>query len=97
MLRFRCVPVPSEIGTPADTISKTSYYSISVAIYQLRTNFRQFFITASNKFQDFKSPFSLRKKEQAEAGRSPALLAFRYATGVLRILRGYLKWFLTAN
>jgi len=28
--------------------------------------------------------------EQAEAGRSPALLALRFATGVLRILRGYL-------
>lgn len=27
--------------------------------------------------------------EQAEAGRSPALLALRFATGVLRILRGY--------
>jgi hypothetical protein len=32
--------------------------------------------------------------EQAEAGQSPALLALRYATGVLRILRGYLKMFL---
>ena len=31
--------------------------------------------------------------EQAEAGRSPALLALRYAAGVLRILRGYLKRF----
>jgi hypothetical protein len=35
--------------------------------------------------------------EQAEAGRSPALLALRYAAGVLRILRGYLKMFLSVK
>ena len=32
--------------------------------------------------------------EQAEAGRSPALLALRYAAGVLGILQEYLKMFL---
>jgi hypothetical protein len=53
-------------------------------------------MTATNKFQDFKCPFSLRKKEQAEAGRSPALLALRFATGFFRILLGYFKRFLTA-
>jgi hypothetical protein len=37
--------------------------------------------------------FFMEEKEQAEAGRSPALLALRYAAGVLRILRGYLKRF----
>jgi hypothetical protein len=36
---------------------------------------------------------SLCEKEQAEVGRSPALLALRYAAGVLRILRGYLRRF----
>jgi hypothetical protein len=46
-------------------------------------------MTATGKFRDFKSPFSEWKKEQAEAGRSPALLALRYATEVFRILRGY--------
>lgn len=34
---------------------------------------------------------------QAEAGRSPALLALRYAAGDLRILRGYLSRVLAAN
>jgi hypothetical protein len=38
----------------------------------------------------------LKKKEQAEVGRSPTLLALRFAAGVLRILRGYFKRFLTA-
>ncbi len=38
-------------------------------------------MTASNKFQDFNRPFSEGKKEQAEAGRSPALLALRYRYG----------------
>jgi hypothetical protein len=67
--------------SPTRTIPITIYRFISVTVYQLRTNFRQFFMTAPNKFQDFKSPFSLRKKEQAEAGRSPALLAVRYRYG----------------
>ena len=43
------------------------------------------------------SPFFEEKKEQAEVGRSPTLLALRFAAGVLRILRGYFKRFLTAN
>ena len=34
------------------------------------------------------------KKEQAEVGQSPTLLALRFATGVLRILRGYFRAFL---
>ncbi len=85
-LRFRSAPVRSnrvrsEIVTPEGAITITIYRSISVAIYQLRTNFRQFFMTASNKFRDFKCPFSAGKKEQAEAGRSPALLALRYRYG----------------
>jgi hypothetical protein len=33
------------------------------------------------------------KHKQAEVGRSPTLLALRYAAGVLRILRGYLRRF----
>jgi hypothetical protein len=40
---------------------------------------------------------SRNRKEQAEAGRSPALLALRFAAGVLRILRGYFDWFFTAK
>ena len=40
------------------------------------------------------SPFFEEKKEQAEVGRSPTLLALRFATGVLRILRGYFRVFL---
>ena len=43
------------------------------------------------------SPFFEEKKEQAEAGRSPALLALRCAAGGLRILQGYLKLFLTVK
>jgi hypothetical protein len=35
-----------------------------------------------------------KHKEQAEVGQSPTLLALRYATGVLRILRGYFTGFL---
>jgi len=35
-----------------------------------------------------------KHKEQAEVGRSPTLLALRYAAGVLRILRGYLRRFM---
>ena len=54
-------------------------------------------MTTSNKFRDLRCPFSEGKKEQAEAGRSPALLALRYAAGVLRILRGYLRPFFTAD
>ena len=54
-------------------------------------------MTAKNKFRDFNCPFSEGKKEQAEAGRSPALLALRFATGVLRILQGYLALFLTVK
>jgi hypothetical protein len=40
-----------------------------------------------NLFQDV-------SKEQAEVGQSPTLLALRFATGVLRILRGYFRAFL---
>src|SRR5438552_3554343 len=32
---------------------------------------------------------SRKRSEQAEVGQSPTLLALRFATGVLRILRGY--------
>jgi hypothetical protein len=39
-------------------------------------------------------PFLAKEKEQAEVGRSPTLLALRFATGVLRILRGYFRAFL---
>lgn len=85
-LRFRSAPVlsvraHSKIETPVDPISITIYHSISVAIYQLRTNFKQFFMPATNRFRDFKSPFSEWKKEQAEVGRSPTLLALRYRYG----------------
>jgi hypothetical protein len=34
-----------------------------------------------------------KHKEQAEVGQRPTLLALRFAKGVLRILRGYLKRF----
>ena len=37
------------------------------------------------------------KKEQAEVGQSPTLLALRYRYGVLRILRGYFTAFLPAK
>ena len=38
--------------------------------------------------------WSLRESgEQAEVGQSPTLLALRFATGVLRILRGYFRAF----
>jgi hypothetical protein len=40
---------------------------------------------------------SRNRKEQAEAGRSPALLALCFAAGVFRILRGYFEWFFTAK
>jgi hypothetical protein len=39
-------------------------------------------------------PFLAKEKEQAEVGQSPTLLALRFATGVLRILRGYFRAFL---
>lgn len=35
-----------------------------------------------------------KHKEQAEVGQSPTLLALRFATGGLRILRGYFRAFL---
>ncbi|PAW92709.1 hypothetical protein CKK33_04040 [Mucilaginibacter sp. MD40] len=38
-------------------------------------------MTGQNKLPKFISPFFGGKKEQAEAGRSPALLALRYRYG----------------
>jgi hypothetical protein len=45
-------------------------------------------------YRDNVSSLCEKHKEQAEVGRSPTLLALRCATGVLRILRGYLSRFL---
>ncbi|MGF7080805.1 hypothetical protein [Mucilaginibacter sp. UYCu711] len=39
-------------------------------------------------------PFLAKEREQAEVGQSPTLLALRFATGGLRILRGYFRAFL---
>jgi hypothetical protein len=39
----------------------------------------------------------MEEKEQAEVGQSPTLLALRFATGVLSILRGYFTAFLPAK
>jgi hypothetical protein len=44
-----------------------------------------------------KRPFLLGRKEQAEVGQSPTLLAICAANGVLRILRGYFTAFLPAK
>jgi hypothetical protein len=39
-------------------------------------------------------PFLAKEEEQAEVGQSPTLLALRFTTEVLRILRGYFRAFL---
>jgi hypothetical protein len=67
---------------------KNKFFSISFS--QISRTGRRFGGGDNSKTR----PFLAKEKEQAETGRSPALLALRYRYGVFRILRGYLTSFL---
>lgn len=45
--------------------------------------------SSSGRLQPHRRVFACPEREQAGVGRSPTLLTLRFATGVLRILRGY--------